>query len=249
MAGGEYHGRVPRTRARNASIAAHGRVPRRRATNASVALLLGCAAALAGCGSQTKTVSVASSPPAQQETASTSATTATTRPSTAPSTTPGASAPAQPANSGGTSAPARTAPEPAFTEHEAAAPEGASAAAAVVRAHGYTPVDTAEYHPDQTLRVLIGTQGSSGDGYGQQAFFFVDGHYIGTDTREPSASVKVLSQSDTQVTLAYALYRPGDPLSSPSGGQATVSFALNDGQLTPLGQIPPASSTNGPSRR
>jgi hypothetical protein len=117
-----------------------------------------------------------------------------------------------------------------------------------VRAHGYTPNNTAEYHPNQTLRVLIGTRTGSGDGYGQQAFFFVDGRYIGTDAKEPSATVKVVSQSDTQVTLAYPLYRSGDPLSSPSGGQATVTFQLNNGRLTPLDQIPPASSTNGLSR-
>ena len=64
------------------------------------------------------------------------------------------------------------------------------AAVAVVRAHGYTPDDTSEYHPGQTLRVLVGTRTGSGDGYGQQAFFFVDGRYIGTDTKEPSATAE-----------------------------------------------------------
>jgi hypothetical protein len=211
-----------------------------------------CALLLGGCGGATKTVSVASSPPAQQEssTANTTASTPTTHTSTTPaSTTPAATTPAQ-TSPGATAAPggARTAPEPAFAEHEAGGGEGASAAAAVVRAHGYTPNNTAEYHPNQTLRVLIGTRTGSGDGYGQQAFFFVDGRYIGTDAKEPSATVKVVSQSDTQVTLAYPLYRSGDPLSSPSGGQATVTFQLNNGRLTPLDQIPPASSTNGLSR-
>jgi hypothetical protein len=50
------------------------------------------------------------------------------------------------------------------------------------------------------------------------------------------------------VALAYPLYRSGDPLSSPSGGQAVVRFQLDDGKLTPLDPIPPASSTTGPSR-
>ena len=54
-------------------------------------------------------------------------------------------------------------------------------------AKGYTANDTSEYHPNQTLRVLIGTRAAPATGYGQQAFFFVDGHYIGTDTKEPSA--------------------------------------------------------------
>jgi len=58
----------------------------------------------------------------------------------------------------------------------------------------------------------------------------------------------VIAQSDTEVTLAYPLYRPGDPLANPNGGQATVHFQLNDGKLTPLGTIPPANSATGLSR-
>jgi hypothetical protein len=91
--------------------------------------------------------------------------------------------------------------------------------------------------------VLVGTRTGSGDGYGQQAFFFVNGRYIGTDTKDTSATVKVVSQSDTEVTLGYPLYRSSDPLSSPSGGEARVTFALNNGRLTPLGKIPPANSS------
>jgi hypothetical protein len=123
-----------------------------------------------------------------------------------------------------------------------------SAAAAVVRSNGFTPNNTSEYHSNQTLRVLVGTRSGSGDGYGQRAFFFVDGRYIGTDAKEPSATLKVVSQGDTSVTLAYPLYRHNDPLCCPGGGQATVSFQLNNGKLTPLGPIPPASSTSGLSR-
>jgi LppP/LprE lipoprotein len=195
---------------------------------------------LAACGSQTKTVSVAGSPPATQSTAtsSPSSTTPTAPTATTPSTT-GGTAPGQ-----GTT---RSAPEPAFAQREPAG-EAPSAAAAVVRAHGFTPNDTSEYHSNQTLRVLVGTRSGSGDGYGQRAFFFVDGRYIGTDATEPSAKLKVLSQSDTGVTIAYPLYRHSDPLCCPSGGQATVSFQLNNGKLVPLGSIPPASSTSGLSR-
>ena len=79
--------------------------------------------------------------------------------------------------------------------------------------------------------MLVGTRTGSGDGYGQQAFFFVDGRYIGTDAKEPSASVKVVSQGDTEVALAYPLYRSSDPLCCPSGGQAIVHFQLNNGRL------------------
>jgi hypothetical protein len=174
-----------------------------------------------------------------QTTATSSSTgTATTAPATKPSTTGGTSA-----KTGTT----RSAPEPAFTQHEAGS-EGAGTAAATVRANGFTPNDTSEYHANQTLRVLVGTRTGSGDGYGQRAFFFVGGRYIGTDAKEPSAKLRVVSQSDTSVTISYPLYRHTDPLCCPAGGQATVSFQLNNGKLVPVGKIPPASSTNGLSR-
>lgn len=118
-----------------------------------------------------------------------------------------------------------------------------------MRAHGYTPNDTSQYHPNQTLRVLVGTHAGSGDGYGQRAFFFVGGRYIGTDTSQPSATIRVVSQSDTEVTLAYPLYRANDALCCPSGGEAKVGFQLNNGRLTPLQAIPAASSQTGMSRK
>jgi hypothetical protein len=208
----------------------------------AAAALLIAAGALLGCGSKTKTVSATGAPAPAQSTPTTQAQTTSQASRTATSTTQ-----TQSTSSGATPAPTRTAPEPAFTQKESHA-EGLNGAAAVVRAHGYTPNDTSEYHEAQTLRVLIGTRTGSGDGYGQQAFFFVAGRYIGTDTKEPSAKVKVISQSDTEVTLAYPLYRSGDPLSSPSGGQATVQFQLNNGKLAPLGRIPPASRSTGLSR-
>jgi LppP/LprE lipoprotein len=193
---------------------------------------------LAGCGSQTKTVTVASAPaPGAATATATQSTTAST-----PATTPTASTPASTSTT-------RTAPEPSFAESEQQAKSGSlGAAVAAVRAHGYTPGDTAEYHSGQTLRVLVGTRTGSGDGYGQQAFFFVDGRFLGTDTKEPSAKLKVLSQGDTEVAIAYPLYRSSDPLSSPSGGQRVVHFALNNGKLTALDPIPPASSKTGLSR-
>jgi hypothetical protein len=213
-------------------------------TVALAAGLLLLPAGLAGCGSQTKTVSVdeAAVPPASTATPPT-ATSTQAHPTTTTTTTPATSA------SGGTAAQSttRTAPEPAFTETTSQA-KGASAAAATVRAQGYTPSDTSEYHENQTLQVLVGTHTGSSDGYGQQAFFFLDGRYLGTDAKEPSATVRVIAQNDTEVVLAYPLYRPGDPLSSPSGGHAIVHFQLNNGKLTPAGRIPPASSSTGLSR-
>jgi hypothetical protein len=118
-----------------------------------------------------------------------------------------------------------------------------------MRAHGYTASDTSDYHPDQTLRVLVGTGTHSNDGYDKQAFFFVDGRYLGTDAARPSAQISVVSQSDTEVTLAYRLYHSGDPLCCPGGGQARVRFQLNNGRLEPLDPIPPVASSTGTSRQ
>ena len=201
------------------------------------------AIALSGCGSsQTKTVSVSSaSTPAAFP--SKTATTATTK----AATTPGSRTTTSGAAPGANGTP-RTAPAPAFTQQSAGG-EGLSAAVAVVKGHGYTPNSTSDYHPDQTLRVLVGMRSGSGDGNGQQAFFFVNGRYIGTDASAPSATLKVVGQSDTEVTLAYPLYRSHDPLCCPGGGEARVQFQLNNGRLTPLEPIPPANSSSGLSRQ
>jgi hypothetical protein len=200
--------------------------------------------ALSSCGSSgTKTVSISSAVPSSTVTQSPTATgttpssTTTTHTSTAPR-----------ANSQGGVEATRTTTAPAFTKQPGGG-EGLDAALAVVKAHGYTAGNSSNYHSSQTLRVLVGTRTGSGDGYGQQAFFFVGERYIGTDASAPSASVKVVAQSDTEVTLAYPLYRAHDPLCCPGGGQATVRFQLNNGRLVPLGTIPPASSQSGLSRQ
>jgi hypothetical protein len=191
---------------------------------------------LLGCGSGTKTVTVSSAPPAAQ---------------TGATTTPAAKSPTIKTQSTGaestTSATTHSAPEPAFTQEKAPS-EDAAAAAAIVRSKGFTPNDTSQYHSNQALRVLVARRTASGDGYAQQAFFFVNGRYIGTDTKEPSATLRVASQSDTEVTLAYPLYRKSDALCCPGGGQATVRFQLNNGRLTALDPIPPVERSNGLSR-
>ncbi|HEY2535949.1 MAG TPA: LppP/LprE family lipoprotein [Solirubrobacteraceae bacterium] len=208
-------------------------------------------ALLAGCGGATKTVSIASAP-----TTSTGTTGASSGPRTPASTTSTATTPSATTNAGGAAGgtPAgtstRTATAPAFTEKgEGAGTEGLAGAAAIVRAHGYTPGETSDYHPSQTLRVLVGTGSHSNDGYDKQAFFFVDGHYLGTDASRPSAQISVVSQNDTEVTLAYQLYRPNDPLCCPGGGTAHVRFQLNNGRLVSLDPIPPVSSSTGTSRQ
>jgi hypothetical protein len=212
----------------------------RRSLQSALVLLVGVilAVLLGGCGGATKTVSVASSPPPAQSTGTTTTrpTTTTTRASTTTSTTP------PPSEGGGTASPSttRTATAPAFTHQggtgtttSGEGAEGLSAAESVVQAKGFTTNAASDYHPNQTLRVLVGTRTGSTEGNGQQAFFFVDGRYIGTDAKQPSAQINVVSQGDTEVTLAYALS---------GGGQATVRFQLNNGKLAALDPIPSANS-------
>jgi hypothetical protein len=223
---------------------------RRSTFPAVTAPTLALALLLGGCGGATKTVSVANTPAPAQPTTTTARPATKTATTTTTATTPASTAPAGTTTSGGTSGPTttRTAPAPSFTKPEAGG-EGLSGAKAVVQAKGFTASDTSDYHSGQALRVLVGTRSGSSDGHGQQAFFFVNNSYIGTDAKEPSATVKVVGQSDTEVTLAYPLYRSGDPLCCPGGGQRTVRFQLNNGRLTPLDPIPPASSKTGLSRQ
>jgi LppP/LprE lipoprotein len=212
---------------------------RRKRSSAPALLATVCGAALlAGCGSSTKTVTVSSNPPVTQPPTTSPPATST------PTTTTKAPTDGQSAPTGST----RSAPEPAFTQEKPVS-EGESAAAALVRSKGFTPNDSSEYHSNQALRVLLATRTGSGDGYGQQAFFFVNGRYIGTDAKAPSATLRLLSQSDTEVTLSYPLYRKNDPLCCPGGGQASVRFQLNNGRLTALDPIPPADRSSGLSRQ
>jgi hypothetical protein len=230
--------------------------PATTASTGGLLLALLASAILGGCGggsTKTVTVSGASEPTASTTSSSATQGTAPRTTSTSTASTPATSAGGQSAS--GAPSTTRTAPEPAFAQHGAtdagaeASGEEAAAAVAAVKTHGYTPDDVSQYHSGQTLRVLLGTRTGSADGYDQRAFFFLDGKYLGTDSSQPSASIRVVSQSDTEVVLAYALYRPHDPLCCASGGQSIVHFQLNNGQLVPLQPIPPASSASGLSRQ
>jgi LppP/LprE lipoprotein len=207
----------------------------RRSSPAALALAAACT--LAACGSTTKTVTLRAAPtPAQSTSPSTPA------PSTGSATGGGTAAP-----SGGTSTSTRTAPEPAFTNTPSQG-EGLSGAIALLRERGYTARNGGDYHPSQTLRVLIGSRVGAGGAPVDQAFFFVNGRYIGTDAKQPSVDVKVVAQADTQITLAYSLYRRGDPPCCPRAGQARVRFVLDNGKLVALDAIPTASASAPVSR-
>lgn len=193
------------------------------------------ATAVSACGSSNQANTVATPPASPAPSAQTPPTTATA-PAPTTTTTTTATTTAPPAT--------RTATAPAFVQTQPPPSGQVAAAVAVVNRAGYSVAQTSTYKPTQTLQVLIGTRGS-GSARAQQAFFFVNGRYIGTDTRSPSGMLSVVSQDDTGVTLRYGLYRPGDQAPS---GSSDVQFALNNGKLTPVGTIPPVSDPSGGRR-
>ncbi len=189
---------------------------------------------LGGCGSgQTRTVSVSSGAPGDTTTGGGGS----PAPATAP-VGPPASRPKAPGLPGG-----RTSTGPASAAPGARS-GGLGRAQAVVRARGYEPTGSAAYASGQTLQVLVGSRPGA-----QQAFFFVNGRYIGTDTSQPSGQLSVVAQGDTDVTLAYALYRPTDATCCPSGGRSQVHYQLDNGRLAPQNAIPSAYTSVPLSRR
>lgn len=109
------------------------------------------------------------------------------------------------------------------------------AAAQVVRQQGFDPVSLKAYHPDQTLRVILGassaTSRANGIPSGRRAFFFVGDTFIDTDAPEPSAELRIARQTENTVTLAYGLA---------GGDAARVRFRWDGSALSPQSPVPPA---------
>lgn len=108
-----------------------------------------------------------------------------------------------------------------------------------VEKQGFTPYDTSTYDPNSPLNVLIGIATGSADGYTQKAFFFYGDQYLGTDTTDPSITIKLAGRDDKIITLKYILYNSSDVLANPTGGSATVRYQRDGSKLTPLDPIPP----------
>lgn len=108
------------------------------------------------------------------------------------------------------------------------------AAAELVRGQGFDPVSVKAYHPDQTLRVILGETSAAtranGVAAGRRAFFFVGDSFIETDAQEPSASLRVVRQTENTVTLGYGLT---------DRGQARVRFRWDGGSLAAQSPVPP----------
>jgi len=128
------------------------------------------------------------------------------------------------------------------------APLSLQAAEQVLDARGYAPLAERDWRPDQPLKVLLGVSRSA-DPRAEQAFFFVGDTFIGTDTKDPSASIEVAGQGDTSVTLSYGLYRPADQIDVPTGGTADVTYRWDGSALTPQDPIPASSPAAPLSRR
>jgi LppP/LprE lipoprotein len=113
------------------------------------------------------------------------------------------------------------------------------AAVAELRRQGYKPVRLADWHPRQTLRVLLGAQSSGGP---RRAFFFVGRRYIGNDATTPSTKLRVGKQDKRSVTLVYSVWRRGDRACCPHGGAVRVRFRWEGGLLRPQSAIPDAAA-------
>lgn len=202
----------------------------------------------AGCGSSsTKTVTVTRTVAANTTATTTSAATTTsharTSTSTSSTTTTAAATTGASATTTATSTTAgapvtsttttRTETGPAFVVTNPTASGALAAAIAVLARKGYSALDTSTYRPGDTLRVLIGRAAG-----GERAFFFDESTYLGTDATAPSARISVFAQSDTEVVLSYAIYRPGAQTQS---GVRLVHFALDMGMLNAVDSIPSVS--------
>ena len=212
------------------------RVPKIPLKPAVLTLALLAGALLAACGSTTtETVTVTHTETlAQSQTATSTSTHSTSTSSTTTSTAVASSVtvtttPA-PTSTTAPTATTRTETAPAFVGTTTTPGGALGAAVAVLERKGYTAVDTSTYNAGDTLRVLVGRAAG-----GERAFFFDQGTYLGTDASTASGQITVLGRNDTEVTLAYGTYQPG--ASAPSGSKR-VRFALDMGQLSPLGPIP-----------
>ena len=96
--------------------------------------------------------------------------------------------------------------------------------------------------------MLLGVSRASGP-RAELAFLFVGDTFIGTDTKDPSATIEVAAQDGDSVTLGYALYRPSDAIDSPTGGTADVTYAWTGARLVPQDPIPSADPDAPLSRR
>lgn len=135
-----------------------------------------------------------------------------------------------------TATPSAAAPAPAkhgLTDSQRAARRSAIT---TLRDQGFTPVRLADWHPEHTLRVLIGRDETGAE----RAFFFVRRKFVGNDDATASATVRVAAARPHGVTLTYRLFGPADEACCPKGERVRVTFRWKDGTLAPAAEVPAA---------
>ena len=78
------------------------------------------------------------------------------------------------------------------------------------------------------------------DGTDQHIWFFINGRFVGTDTRNPSKGIFGLWRDDTTMAFMYVLYRARDPNCCPTGGGKIVRFRWTGKRVRALDAIPRA---------
>ena len=129
-----------------------------------------------------------------------------------------------------------TEPAPAKAGLTEAQKAARKAAVTTLNEQGFKPVRIADWHPEHTMRVLIGRD----DTGAERAFFFVKRRFVGNDDAAASASVRVSAARKNGVTLTYRLFGPVDQACCPKGERVKVTFRWQDGTLVPAAEIPPA---------
>ncbi|HEY7266222.1 MAG TPA: LppP/LprE family lipoprotein, partial [Solirubrobacterales bacterium] len=138
---------------------------------------------------------------------------------------------------------------PAPSPDQAPGPPPLSEALSEVEGQGYDVSDTSTYDASEPVAVLLGVKVPTADADRELAFFFADGRYLGTDTKDTSAGIRLAYQTGSTIALDYELYEPNDAMCCPSAGSVTVRFRWTGQQLVPLDPIPSDSSGASPSRR
>lgn len=112
----------------------------------------------------------------------------------------------------------------------------------LVTSRSFDVIDKQDWNPDDTLRVLIG-RASSG---GEMAFFFAQGQYLGNDSTDTSAKLRVKKTGDLEVALSYGIYQSGDDPLKPTGDPIVVHFRYEAGRVVPDEAVPaPEQRTPG----
>ena len=117
---------------------------------------------------------------------------------------------------------------------------GLTAALAFVKARcpaPYREVSKTMWLPGTRFNALHGNC-RAGDGHDQHIWFFVGGHFVGTDTSHSSPEIFGLWRTGDTLAFMYVLYRPSDPNCCPTGGGKIVRFRWTSRRVDPLDAVP-----------